>query len=371
MENPIRNTGSTIREVAEAAGVSVASVSKVLHGRGKNVRVSEARAIEIREAAERLHYSPNALARSLRMSRTHSIGLIWVQMQRIADGPLYYVHLLDGVSTILFQQHYRLTVLPELPVHQPVRALSDGRLDGVIWCKMPDDPVLAEEFKHTPLKVVALNSPPPSVSGAYPSITCDNEGGAALVVDHLVALGHKRILFALDVGWEGAPDAHARLKGFGEAMARHGLPFGTEDVVVWKVSAPPVAEWRAANPDYTAVFAWHEGIAGAILTAATRAGIDVPGDLSIVGFDSTLFCESTKPRLTAVRQPIREMAEAPARMLIDLIEERPLVTSSMTFPCSLDIRDSTAPPAVVQKHRRENSAPQKALKARRIVSQGP
>jgi len=331
--------------VAEAAGVSVASVSKVLHGRGKNVRVSEVRAVAIREAAQRLRYSPNALARSLRMSRTYTIGLIWVQMQRIADGPLYYVHLLDGVSHILFQQHYRLTILPELPELQPVRALSDGRLDGVIWCKMPDDPDLIEDLNHTPLKVVALNSPPPSVAGAYPAITCDNASGARLVVDHLVGLGHKRILFALDPGWECAPDAHARLKGFGEAMAGYGLPFGPEDIVVWKVSDPAIGEWRASNPPHTAIFAWHEGLAGAILKAAGESGISVPGELSVVGFDSTLFCESTKPRLTAVRQPVREMAEVAAQLLIDLIEGKTPSELSYTFPCVLDVRDSTSHPA--------------------------
>lgn len=345
METPNRSTGSTLKEVADAAGVSIAAVSKVLHGRGKNVRVSTVRAEAIREAAEKLRYSPNALARSLRTSRTHTIGLIWEQMQRIADGPLYYVHLLDGVSHILFQHHYRLTILPEIPEIQPVRALSDGRLDGVIWCKMPDDPLLIEEFRHSPLRVVALNSPVPSDPEAYPSVTCDNEGGAALVVDHLVALGHRRILFALDLGWQTAPDASARLEGFRAAMERHGLPFGDEDVVVWPVAAAPVAEWFAANPPHTAVFAWHEGLAGSILTQAAKAGISVPDELSVVGYDSTLYCDTTKPRLTAVKQPVREMAEVAAQLLIDLIEGRTPSPYSYLFPCTLDVRDSTSRPS--------------------------
>lgn len=346
MENSPRSTACTIREVAEAAGVSVASVSKVLHGRGKNVRVSEARAAAIREAAERLRYSPNALARSLRTSKTHTVGLIWEGMQSIADGPLYYVHLLDGVANTVFRKHYRLTILPELPELQPVRALSDGRLDGVIWCKMPsDDRELLEELRHTPLKVVGLNSTAPSTPGAYPAISCDNEGGAALVVDHLAALGHERILFAFDEGWEDTPDALARLNGFRAAMARHGLAFGEEDIVTWKIESPAFADWWATNPPHTAIFGWHEGIAGKILDCARDLGVSVPEDLSVVGFDSTLYCESTKPRLTAVRQPIREMAEYAANLLLDLIEGQAPDSYSQFYPCTLDVRDSTSHPA--------------------------
>lgn len=345
MDSPAKNNGSTLKEVAVAAGVSIAAASKVLHGRGKNVRVSLARAELIREAAERLRYSPNALARSLRTSRTYTVGLIWEQMQRIADGPLYYVHLLDGVSHVLFKHHYRLTILPEIPEFQPVRSLSDGRLDGVIWCKMPDDPCLFEDLHHSPIRVVALNSPTPSVRDAYPSITCDNESGVKQVVDHLVGLGHKRILFALDQGWRTAPDAHARLKGFSEAMASHGLAFGDDDIVEWDVRAPAVATWKAANPPQTAIFAWHEGIAGNILVEAAKAGISVPQDLSVVGYDSTMFCETTKPRLTAVRQPIREMAETAATLLLDLIEGRTPSPFSYNYPCTLDVRDSTSHPA--------------------------
>jgi LacI family transcriptional regulator len=266
-------------------------------------------------------------------------------MQSIADGPLYYVQLLDGVGKQLFDNHYRLTILPELPASQPVRALSDGRLDGVIWCKMPHDPEVLAELEHTALRVVALNSPPPREHHGLPFIHCDNEAGSALVVDHLVGLGHRRILFALDPGWESTPDAHARLAGFRAAMRRHGLPCGDDEVVVWRIGSTPIAEWHRSNPPHTAIYAWHEGVAGSILDAAHTAGIRIPEAFSVVGFDSTMYCESTKPRLTAVRQPVREMAERAAQLLIDMVEGRATSTDSQCFPCSLDVRDSTSPPA--------------------------
>lgn len=344
-QHNVRQNGVTLREVAEAAGVSVASVSKVLHGRGSTIRVGAERAATIRAVAERLHYSPNALARQLRTSRTHTIGLVWEQMRSIADGPLYYVHLLDGVSSQAFASHYRLTILPELPDSNPVRALGDGRLDGVIWCKMPHDEGVLQDLSHTSLKVVALNSPPPRQPHGVPFVYCDNEAGAELVVEHLVGLGHKRILVALDHGWENTPDAHARLAGFRKAMSRRGLQCGDDDVVVWEIGNPLLAEWYATHPPQTAIFAWHEGLAGKILEAATRAGIRVPESLSVVGFDSTMYCESTKPRLTAVRQPVREMAEKASQLLIDLVEGRIASADSLCFPCTIDVRDSTSPPA--------------------------
>lgn len=345
MADRIRPNGTTLRQVAEAAGVSVSAVSKVLHGRGTNIRVSEATADTIRAAAERLRYHPNALAQSLRMSKTQTIGLIWEHMQSIADGPLYYVHLLDGVSQTLFANHYRLTILPEIPAINPVRALSDGRLDGVIWCKLPSTPAIEEDLSHTPLKVVALNAEPPQTPDLYPSISCDNVGGARLVVDHLAGLGHKRILFAVDKGWETTPDAHARYQGFREGLAAHGLPFHADDVVEWDINRPPVREWLASEPPHTAIFAWHEGIAGKVLNALVAAGVRVPEDVSVVGFDSTMFCESLKPRLTAVRQPVREMASQAAQLLIDLVEGNPIDRRAIIYPCALDVRESTSTPA--------------------------
>lgn len=340
-----KTTGTTLRMVAEAAGVSVAAVSKVLHGKGKNVRVSEVTAETIRNAAEQLRYHPNVLARSLRTSRTQTVGLVWEHMQSIADGPQYYVHLLDGVSSTVFSRHYRLTILPELPKANPVRALCDGRLDGLIWCKMPDCSELREELHHVPLKVVALNSPPSTEPGAYPSVSCDNEHGARLVVDHLADLGHRHILMAFDEGWESAPDAHARLRGFRAALAERGLPFDERSTVVWSKKQPAVREWLATRPPHTAIFGWHEAIAGSVVAALTEAGVRVPEQMSVVGFDSTLYCDSIQPRLTAVRQPVREMAALAAETLLNLIEGGDAAFRDHVYPCTLDVRASTSFPA--------------------------
>ncbi len=338
-----RTAGATMKEVAQTAGVSISAVSKVLHGKGKSIRVSEATASHIKEVAERLAYHPNALARSLRLARTHTVGLIFENFGEISEGPLYYVHLLDGVAGELFRHHYRLTILPEVPRETAAKALNDGRLDGVIWCKLPDLPALHRDLAERFTPVIALNAASPNDS-PLPFVACDNEGGARLVVDHLAELGHRRIAFAMERGEVDTPDAQARLRGFRAAMDERGLGPHDEDVVVFGTDASEFADWRAAQPPHTAIFAWNERLGGEILMRANELGLDLPAELSVVGFDSTAYCDSFTPKLTAVRQPVKEMARTAARLLLNLIENEPLERQNVTFPCTLDIRESTTRP---------------------------
>lgn len=335
--------GPTIKEIAKEAGVSITLVSKVLHGRGGTVvRVSAETAQMVRDTAQRLNYVPNGLARSLRMNRAENIGLVFENFGLISAGPLFYMNLLDGVAQELFSQHYRLTILPEVDPTNPA-TIADGRLDGVIWCKMPSSDDFVSRIAQFPIPIVALNAPPPDHDLGLVFVSCDNRKGADLVVDHLVRLGHERIAFVMEMHEEATPDAQARLQGFRDACLQRDLPCGEEDVFIWAADAREFPDWFGRTP-HTAIFAWNEGIGAAILRQAKRAHISVPNDMSVVGFDSTRYCETTRPRLTAVRQPIRDMATYAAKTLISQIEGQVPGIFDVTFPCSIDIRDSTAPP---------------------------
>lgn len=334
----------TLKDVAEAAGVSVTAVSKVLHGRGRSVRVGEDRAALIREVAERLNYRPNGLAQNLRLGRAQTVGLIFENWGSIANGPLYYVHLLDGVAQEVFRQHYRLTIVPEVDGEHLQTALGDGRLDGAIWCKLPDDPIARAEVMKSTIPFVALNSPPPVDPGGTVYVACDNHAGTRLVVDHLLALGHERILFVKEASESSTPDALAREAGLRDALTERGLACGPDDVVVWNTDAHEFDAW-VGTTDHTAVFAWNEHIAGRILERARALGVEIPSELSVVGFDSTPYCDTTLPRLTAVRQPIREMACFAAETLLAMIRGDLPDRLVHLFPCRLDVRDSTAAPS--------------------------
>jgi LacI family transcriptional regulator len=332
--------GVTIKEVAKAAGVSSASVSSVLHGRGSNIRVSEARAAEIRRVAAELRYVPNALARSLRVNRTHTIGLLFENFSGIASGPLYIVTLLDGVARTIFPRHYRLTILSEFDHDNVFGSLGDGRLDGVIWCKMARDERVLEQIRTCPIPIVAMNGTGGEGDTAY--VSCDNRQGIELALTHLAGLGHRHVLFVNEREEANAPDCVERRDAFLEGATALGLH---GEAVSWDWDMEGFVDYWQRSANHTAIVAWSERCAAQILLQAEKLGLSIPKDLSVVGFDSTAFCETTRPRLTAVRQPIHDMAARAASTLIDLIEGSLSQPSSTLFPCTLDIRGSTARPS--------------------------
>ncbi|RYG24309.1 LacI family transcriptional regulator [bacterium] len=332
--------GVTIKEVAKAAGVSSAAVSCVLHGRGTNIRVSEARAEQIRRVAAELRYVPNALARSLRVNRTHTIGLLFENFSGIASGPRYIVTLLDGVARTIFPLHYRLTILSEFDHDNVFGSLGDGRLDGVIWCKMARDDKVLEQIRTCPIPIVSMNGTGGGAGTAF--VACDNRQGIELALDHLAELGHRSVLFVNEREEDDAPDCLERREAFLSGLASRGM---TGEAVSWGWDLREFSLYRQAGGNHTAIVAWSERCAGQLLARAAECGLSVPEDLSVVGFDSTEYCETTQPRLTAVRQPIYDMAARASETLIDLIEGTESLPSSTLFPCTLDIRGSTARPS--------------------------
>lgn len=335
-----KRAATTLKAVAEEAGVSVAAVSKVLHGRGSSIRVGDKTAEHIKKVAADLHYVPNGLAQSLRTNRTRNVGLVFENFGAITDGR-FYVELLDGVAQELFRHKYRLTILPEVDRKRPLDAVGNGLLDGVIWCKLPSSPDVVEILQRSPVPFVALHARPTEGHEAAAYVSCDNFGGAIEAVKKLADLGHKRVLFVHEKGEEKVPDATVRQAGFEEGCKQAGIPCGEGDIVTWSREMDEFEDWANGNRIHTAMVVWNERSAAAVLAQAALAGICVPDELSVVGFDSTPFAETTTPKLTCVRQPIREMAEAAVRLLLGQVEgKKP--AEDIEFPSGLDIRESIA-----------------------------
>ena len=334
------NRRGTLKEVATRAGVSVAAVSKVLNGRGDNVRIASLTADRIREAAKDLNYVPNALARSLRMQQNHTIGLVFENFGAISEGPLFYVHMLDGIAAQLFSRGYRLTIIPEIDHDDPISTVGDGRLDGIVWCKMPTSPDIVQALSRSPVPFVALHARPEEALASTVFVCCDNAGGIDLAIEHLVELGHTSLLFVMEEGETDVPDAMERLEAFRRGCTARELD---HRVTIWHHDLREMTAWSKNRPRETGVICWNERMAAEFVTRARQIGLLIPQHISVVGFDSTPFSDSTNPPLTAVRQPIRAMASQAAATLIDLVEGRPVSRNDLIFPCTLDVRASTGP----------------------------
>jgi LacI family transcriptional regulator len=158
-----------------------------------------------------------------------------------------------------------------------------------------------------------------------------------VAIDHLWSLDHRRIAFLCEWEERETPDCAARRESYIRAVCRRG---GEPIVITWPWALDGLVD-HLATQGVSAVACWSESIAGRLLLKLKEAGISVPRDLSVIGFDSTLYCETTKPRLTAVRQPIRDMGAYATQTLLSLISGAEPSRFSKVFPCTLDVRDST------------------------------
>lgn len=298
---------ATIRDVARVADVSVASASRALNGRD-NVR-PELRA-RVEAAAQALGYVPHAGARSLSLSRTGAIGVVLPDLH----GEFFseFVRGLDrevsarGLHLLLSNMHAD----PEQGI-EALRAMR-GRVDGlVVMAPQVDADVLG---RHLPPSVPALlvNCAPNQQQRA--ELRIDNAAGAAAMVEHLVAIGRRRIVHV--AGPAGNIDAEQRRRGYAEAMARAGLPARVIEGTFEEASGVAAAQALAAESDRCdAIFAANDMMAIGALVALRERGLGVPRDIAIAGFDDVPLARLVSPGLTTLRVGI---ADAGARAIVRL-----------------------------------------------------
>lgn len=335
----------TLRDVAEAAGVSAMAVSAVLHGSGTNVKVSEEKAKLIRRLAQELHYQPNHLARSLRNHRTNTVSVVFQHFDRLTEDNPYYPQMLNGVMAALFPAKFTLALCPRLVERSAEGAISDGRFDGVLWCRPDFTEESVDGLRNSRTPVVMMHAPPGSAPG-IPTFCADNEGAMKLAIEHLANLGHERVAFVTESISEPTAECRARASAFLRGIDEFGL---SGEVIIWDGDVELLDAIRYRKIQHTAVVAFSDHIAGQFLTACRKRGIRIPHDLSVIGFDSSSFCNTTTPNLTSVYQPVERMAFEATTYLIQLIEgtarsSDPAVIVSSTYECLLDLRESTARP---------------------------
>lgn len=336
---------ATIQDVAARAGVSISTVSRFVTGA---VAVEPATAERVREAITTLGYQPNLLARSLRRQTTQTIGLLvpdnsnpfFAEMSRAIEDAGFA----EGYSVILCNSD-----LSPAKQNAYIDVLLAKRVDGLILASsglVPNDDghdaverildagvpcvVVDRDLGETPIDQVLVN----------------NHEGGRLLGEQLAGLGHRQI--ACIVGPNDLTPSAGRSIGFQQALADAGLPVLADAVVRGDGRADGGAEAVRTlldrNVTFTAVFAFNDQMACGAAAALQRAGLRVPGDVSVVGFDDIPQASANFPALTTIAQPIAEMGEIGVRLLLERMTRGDAPYQRIMLPTRLVVRESSGPP---------------------------
>lgn len=333
---------STITDVAKHAGVSIKTVSRVVR---KEPNVSGETRRRVEAAVAELNYRPTISARSTVSARSFLLGLVFDN-----PNPSYTFELLLGAQDAARTNGYHLIFEPlSHGEKKPGAALTEliiqGNLEGVIVPPpLCDDPgVLAALSKlNRPFARIAPSAQP---SLGF-SVSMDDEAAARAMTGHLIDLGHRRIGYIL--GRAGTATTRKRLQGYRTKLQEAGIAFDerlTRQGDFKLRSGVEAAEslLDLENPP-SAIFASNDDMAAGVMIAARARGLDVPGDLSVAGFDDSETAQAMWPPLTTIRQPVREMAAAAANAIIEHQRQgRNGKIDNVELPFELIVRQSTGP----------------------------
>lgn len=334
-----------LRDIAQRAGVHPSTVSRVLN-EDAAARLSAATRERVLEVARELGYRPNRLARSLKLRRANLLGILVPDV----TNP-FFAHIFRAVEDVAREQGFGVVLgntddLPDRAVRH-VETLGEGHIDGVLVATARrDDPAIAR-LERLGLPFVLVNRRRDCASDWW--VASDDERGARLVARHLAALGHTRI--ALLRGPDDVSTAAERLAGFRAGLAEAGLalderllaPGGFTEETGYAGMARLLRLPAPCRP--TAVFALNDLGAIGALRAARDAGLAVPRELSIVGYNDIPLAALVAPPLTTVHVPLYEMGRRAAELLISRVRKEVPERTQVVLPVQLVPRASTAPPA--------------------------
>ncbi len=326
---------STLIDVARLAGVSPSTVSRILNGTAK---VSDDKRQAVLAAIDQVHFAPNPMAQALKKGRSMTIGIVVAHF----SSP-FFDETLRGVDEALRGTGYASVIVSgqadAAAEVERIRLLLTRKVDGIILLSAClDDEAIASFARHRPIVATGRNISIPNCLG----FKFNNEYGAWLAVRHLLELGHRRIVFL--GGPEGHVDGVERLAGYRRALSEAGIAFDPALVGAGGFNEAGGFEGLermfAGEVQFSAVFAANDLSAYGARLCLYRRGIDVPGQVSLAGFDDLPGSAYTTPPLTTVRQPLFEMGHTAAASLLGLINGD--AVDAALAPIELVLRESTA-----------------------------
>jgi LacI family transcriptional regulator len=331
-----RSHSITIRDVARQAGVSVATVSRFIN---RSTHISPEAAGRISQAMTELNYAPDAAARHLAIQKTRIIGLLLNSMNYE-----FFAPLMSGLEDVVARNGYNLLVATgrsgECSNSTP--PIGPHNTDGmVIFSDTLGDEQLCQWHSMDFPVVLVYRTSPPSLS--IPSVTIENKTSAQTIMDHLIDVhGKKRIIFMRGVADQ--EDSKLRESGYRASLDSHAIPYDPNLVlsgefdreVSYQELSIFIAEKRA---DFDAVFCGDDDSAIGVIRALHEAGISVPGEVAVVGFDDLYYSSLLNPSLTTIQSPTGAVGRAAGLELFKLLHGQPAVPTTL-LPTTLMIRQS-------------------------------
>ena len=330
---------STSEDVAKKAGVSVATVSRVLND---SPHVSPAVRRKVLRAAKALNYQPNRTAQRLRAKRSHVIGLVISDIQNP-----FFTSVVRGIEDVAYKHDYSVVLCnsDEDPEKERlyINVMRAEAVGGVILASTTEtNPLVADLFDHD-IPVVAIDRR--IKDKRVDAVLAANAQGAFEAVSHLIALGHRRI------GFVGLPltrtTGKERYDGYARALRAHGLSVSRQLVRI--ADAKQQGGYQRAidlmteRPSITALFVANNLMTLGALSAIRERGMKIPDDISVVGFDDMPWATLLEPPLTAVAQPTYELGQRAAELLLERLKQPQKPAAQIELKTSLIVRGSTRP----------------------------
>jgi len=339
---------ASLKMIAEHVGLSVAAISRVLNGAPAAKSIPKATQDRIFAAAEELNYRPNVLARSLRRGRSMIVGVL---VPEVSEG--YATAVLTGIEQGLLQGEYFYFLIShhhraEL-IERSEAMLVDRAVDGLIAVDTPLK-------QHPPIPTITVSCP--DEHEGITNIVLNHRRAAELAIDHLVGMGHREVAFIK--GQAFSSDTEPRWQAIRHAAGRAHLALDLKLVAQLEGDVPghepgyfATQRLLASNERFTALFTFNDVSAIGAVRALREAGLRVPQDVSVVGFDDVQSAAFQNPGLTTVRQPLRTMGMLAAEAVLRQIEApaEHLPTKQIVVDPELVVRDSTCPPGTSRRAR--------------------
>lgn len=333
---------SNIRVVAELADVSVATVSRTLK---QPESVSPKTRHRVLDAIQQAGYQPNQLAARLRSGKTHNLVVL---VPTIAN--VFFARVISGMQQVAHEKGFTLllsnTQADEQTESNYARMVESAAADGVIQLRA-FNPFKREQLNEHNLHPM-VNVCEVLDHVACPTVMLDNRAAAAAMTRHLIELGHKRI--ALVKGPARSPLTRDRIAGYCDALTEVGIAFDEQLLVAGnfslKAGFDAAAQLLKLAERPTAIFCENDEMAIGAMQCLKQAGLRIPEDISVAGFDDINFAEYSDPPLTTIAQPAEEFGRTAVSLLIDVLQGRVTKAAKVILPFDLIIRKSTGAVAV-------------------------